>query len=189
MKTIRFLLSLAIATCLFAIASAATSGAGAGVVDDYTTRVVFGQGTAINFYATNAAAGATTVETAITLTKSAGTGATTSAASFVVTSGKRFRITSISIATLGNATATAQKTTFSLRLNTAGAVTTSSTPVLWQATSATVATSSIWDRSVYNFPDGFEILGDGTLQIGVSAVSTFTTNAPTWFINITGYEY
>ena len=49
--------------------------------------------TDLRFYAVAAASGATTVETAITLTKSSGTSATTTAASFVVTSGKRFKIT------------------------------------------------------------------------------------------------
>jgi len=183
------LLSLLLAVLLAPLVSAATNGAGAGLVDDYTTRVVLGQGTPITFYATNAAAGTTTTETAITLTKSAGTAATSTAVSFVVTSGKRFRITSITIATKGHATGTAQVTTFSLRVNTAGAVTTSSTPVIFQASSATVATSGAWDRSHYSFADGYEILGDGTLQIGLTAAATYTTNAPTWYAVITGYEY
>src|SRR4051812_26970549 len=83
--------------------------------------------TEVQFYATNAAAGATTVETAITLSKASGTAAVSTAASFVITSGKRFRITSITFAARGHATATAQITTFSLRINTAGAVVTTST--------------------------------------------------------------
>lgn len=145
--------------------------------------------TNIILYATAAAAGATTVETAITLTKSAGTGATSSAASFVVTSGKRFRITSITFASRGNATATIQTTTFSLRLNTGGAVTTTSTPVLIAVRSATPATASAWDRFQVPIPAGYEILGDGTLQIGVTANATFVTNAPTWDVCITGFEY
>jgi hypothetical protein len=145
--------------------------------------------TAINLYATNAAAGATTVETAITLTKSAGTGATSTGTSFVVTSGKKFRITAITFAARGHATATIQATTFSLRMNTGGAVTTTSTPVLIQARVATPATASAWDRLSVPIPDGLEIAGDGTLQIGVTAVAVFTTNAPTWDVWITGYEY
>jgi hypothetical protein len=145
--------------------------------------------TAINLYATNAAAGATTVETAITLTKSAGTGATSTGTSFVVTSGKKFRIQSIVFAARGHATATIQATTFSLRMNTGGAVTTTSTPVLVQARVATPATASAWDRLSVQIPDGLEITGDGTLQIGVTAVAVFTTNAPTWDVWIVGYEY
>jgi len=146
--------------------------------------------TELRFYAVAAAAGATTVETAITLTKSSGTSATTTGASFVVTSGKRFKITHLSIATRGNATATAQTTTFNLRQNTAGAVTTTSTPVILSARSATPATASAWDRYVITLPDdGIELVGDGTMQFGITAAATFTTNAPTWDVVIIGYEY
>ena len=145
--------------------------------------------TAICLFASSAAAGASGVETALTLTKSAGAAANVSAASFVVTSGKTFRVTSISVATRGHATATAQATTFSLRLNAAGAVTTTSTPVLLQARSATPATASAWDRVIVPIPDGFEIAGNGSVQIGVTANSVYTTNAPTWDVAIIGYEY
>lgn len=146
--------------------------------------------TDLRFYAVAAAAGATTTETAITLTKSAGTAVTSTGASFVVTSGKRFKITHLSVATRGNATATIQSTTFNLRLNSAGAVTTTSTPVILSARSATPATASAWDRYVLTLPaDGIEILGDGTLQFGLTAAATFTTNAPTWDVLLVGYEY
>jgi len=147
--------------------------------------------TPINFWANGTASGATTVETAITLSKSPSPGGTvTTGASFVVTSGKRFRVTAIAFASRGNATATAQVTTFSIRVNTAGAVATTS-PVWFSARSATPATASSWDRTaIYTFTDaGPELLGDGVLQIGVTAASTFTTNAPTWDVSIIGYEY
>ena len=146
--------------------------------------------TDLRFYAVAAAAGATTVETAITLTKSSGTSATTTGASHVITAGKRFKITHFSVATRGNATATVQTTTFNLRVNAAGAVTTTSTPIILAARSATPATASAWDRYVITLPaDGLEIPGDGTLQFGVTAAATFTTNAPTWDVTIIGYEY
>jgi hypothetical protein len=145
--------------------------------------------THLTFSAIAAAAGSTGTETAITLTKSSGTSATSTGASFVVTSGKRFRITHLSVATRGNATATIQTTTFALRINTAGAVTTTSTPIVFQARSATPATASAWDRYILPIPDGFEILGDGTLQFGITANATYTTNAPTWDVNILGFEY
>lgn len=146
--------------------------------------------TYITFWALAAAAGATGTETAITLTKSAAPGAATSSGtSFVVTSAKRFRITGISFATRGNATATVQTTTFNLRVNTGGAVTTTSN--VWVAArSATPATASAWDRVIFPMPpDGIEVVGDGTLQIGVTAAATYTTNAPTWDVLIVGYEY
>jgi hypothetical protein len=145
--------------------------------------------TAVIFSANNVASGTTGTETAITLTKSAGTGATAAAASFVITSGKTFRITSITVATRGSATATAQSTIFNLRLNTAGAVITTSTPILLSLQSATAAVASAWDRVLLEIPDGFEIAGNGTIQFGLTAASTFVTNAPTWSVNIIGFEY
>jgi hypothetical protein len=143
----------------------------------------------LQFHATAVASGTTTTETAITLTKAADTGATSSAASFVITSGKRFRITSITFASLGNATATAQNTVFKLRINTAGAVTTASTPIVLQVRTATAAVASAYDRFYVPIPDGMEFLGNGTIQFGVTAAATFTTNAPTWDVCITGFEY
>lgn len=146
--------------------------------------------TIVHFWASGAASGATGTETAITLTRSTSAGgATASGASYTVTSGKRLRLSQITFASRGNATATAQVTTFSLRVNTAGAVTTTSN--IWlQGRTATPATALAWDRLVLNFGDlGPAVTGDGTLQIGVTANAVFTTNAPTWDVVITGYEY
>jgi hypothetical protein len=143
----------------------------------------------LSFYANAVAAGATGVETLITLSKSSDQAAVTTAGSFVVTNAKRFRITNITVGSRGNATATAQITTFNLRINTGGAVTASSTPLILGTATATPATASAWDRQALPIPDGFEILGDGTLQFGISANAVFVTNAPTWFVNIIGFEY
>lgn len=146
--------------------------------------------TYITLWAVAAAAGTTTTETAITLTRSTSPGAATgTGTSFTPTNGKRFRITSISVATRGNNTATAQTTTFNFRVNTGGAVTTGSNIAL-AARSATPATANAWDR--YSIPlgdAGIEIVGDGTVQFGITAAATYTTNAPTWDVVITGYEY
>ena len=55
---------------------------------------------------------------------------------------------------------------------------------------AVAATASAWDRVVITLPgDGIEIVGDGTLQFGVTAAATYTSNAPTWDVCIIGYEY
>lgn len=142
----------------------------------------------ITLFATGVAAGATGVETMINLTRSADQGANSSASSFVITNGKKFRIESITFCTRGHNTATAQVTTFSLR-TAAGTVTTGSTVVLMAARCGTPATANAWDRNTIVFPDGYEITGDGVQQIGVSANSVFVTNAPTWDVMITGYEY
>lgn len=143
--------------------------------------------TMIQLFATGAASGSTGVETLITLTKSSAFGATSSGTDYTITNGKRFRITSITFASRGHVTATVQITTFTLRIN-AGAVAAGST-AFFSARTATPATSLAWDRFQMPVPDGLELLGDGTNRIGVSANAVFTTNAPTWDVCITGYEY
>lgn len=145
---------------------------------------------AISFYANNFAAGATTVEKIITWDQSKNTGAVVAAtASYTVTSGKTLRITGLQVATRGHATATIQTTTFNLRVNTAGACVVTSTPIVFAAQSATPATASAWDRVIIPIPDGYEIAGNGTVAICITANSTFVTNAPTWAVNLIGYEY
>ncbi len=153
-------------------------------INSHSTRKV------VLYYATGTAAGTTGTETAITLTRSLNTGATTTGNSFVVTSGKKFHMTHISLASRGSMTAgTAQVTTFNVRLNLTSAVTTTSTPIIFQARSATPATAGAWDRISMAIPDGYEITGNGTLQLGVTANSVYVTNGPTWDINIVGFEY
>lgn len=147
--------------------------------------------TYLTFFANAAAAGTTGTETAISISRTTfdGTAAGTAAASQTPTSGKRFRITSITLASRGNATATAQVTNFSLRVNSGGAVTTSSSVALSTGT-ATPATASAWDRWFIDFgADGPELVGNGTLQWGITANAVYTTNAPTWYVEVTGYEY
>lgn len=142
------------------------------------------------FYsATAAAAGTTTTETAITLTASEGTAATSTGTSFTPTSGKTFRIQSIMVGCRGNTTATIQTTIFSLRLNAAGAVITSSTPVVFSFRITTPATQFAYDRIFFQIPEGYDIFGDGTLQWGITANATYTTNPPTWDVAIAGYRF
>jgi hypothetical protein len=148
--------------------------------------------TLLQFYATAVASGTTGTETAISLAKAGvlGSAPAGAAASLTPTSGKRFRITSIMFASRGHATATAQVTTFTVRVNAAGGVATNSTGILLQARTATPATALAWDRFIMTFEDdGPELVGDGTLQFGVTANAVFTTNAPTWDVLITGYEF
>lgn len=145
--------------------------------------------TAISFYANAVASGTTGTETLITLTQSKGTAATSSASTYTITSGKTLRITAIQVGSRGHATATIQISTFNLRLNTAGACIVSSTPILMGIATATPATASAWDRSTLTLGDGYEIAGNGTIALCISANAVFVTNAPTWFVNIIGYEY
>lgn len=145
--------------------------------------------TTLRYYATAAAAGATTVETAVTLTQSSDTSATSTAVSFVIPSGKTFRIEAIVFAARGHNTATVQVTTFRIRINTAGAVTTTSTPIILAMRCPTPLTANALDRVSVPLPDGMEIVGDGTLQWGVTTNATFTTNGPTHDVTIIGYLY
>lgn len=148
--------------------------------------------TLVQLYATAVASGTTGTETAILLAKAGtlGSAPAAAAASLLPPNGKRFRITSITFASRGNATATAQVTTFNIRVNAGGAVTTGSAGILLQVRTATPATALAWDRITITFEDdGPELVGDGTLQWGVTANAVFTTNAPTWDVLITGYEF
>jgi hypothetical protein len=148
--------------------------------------------TLVQFYSVGAASGATGVETLIALAKAGtlGNAPAAAAGSLLVPTGKRFRITSITFASRGNATATAQASAFSLRINAAGAVVAASTGIALQARTATPATALAWDRFTITFEDdGPELVGDGTLQWGITANAVFVTNAPTWDVLITGYEF
>lgn len=146
--------------------------------------------TELRFYAVGVTAGTTATEALVTLTKSSGVAATSTANTFVVTSGKRFRIKSITYAMRGNVTATAAVVTFNIRVNTAGAVATTSTPVILAARTATPATALAWDRINIPLPiDGIELVGDGTMQWGLSVNPVFTTNAPTYDVMILADEY
>lgn len=144
--------------------------------------------TQVNYYFSGVASGATTVETLITMTKSSGNSATTTGSTFVVTSGKRYRIQNVIVASRGNTVATAQTSTFNVRVNTAGAITNASPGSLGVRTD-TGASALATDRISIPIPDGMEILGDGTLQFGMTANSVFLTNGPTWDGAIIGYEY
>lgn len=145
--------------------------------------------TAKRFYTVGGAAGSTGAEQAFNLTASSQDSATTNSSDFTPSNGKTFRITAVMFATRGHSTATAQVTTFSIRMNTAGAVGTTSTPILLQARCATPATALAWDRIYIEIPEGIEIYGDGTKRWGVTTNSTYTTNAPTLDVMIIGYEY
>lgn len=142
-----------------------------------------------SFYANAVASGTTGTETLITLTQSSGTGATSSVTTYTVTSGKTFRIQQIMVGSRGHVTGTVQITTFNIRMNTAGACVVTSTPILMGVATSTPATSLAWDRAQLTLPDGYEIAGNGTIAICISANAVFVTNAPTWFVNIIGYEY
>ncbi|MDQ3024567.1 MAG: hypothetical protein M3R04_09335 [bacterium] len=144
--------------------------------------------TAISLWATGVTAGTTATEALVTFTRSTVAGAaTTSANTFVITSGKTFRITAIVVAAR-NMAATVATTLFTLRINTAGAVATTS-PAAISLRCATAATINFIDRVDFEPPDGIEIAGNGTIQFGLSVNPVWTTTASQYDVNITGYEY
>lgn len=135
------------------------------------------------------ATGTTGVEAMVTLLISAGPGAASSGTTYNIPAGKTLRITGISFAQVGNATATQASTTFRLRLNTAGAVIVSSTPILLQCRVVTPATTLAFSRFDVPVNDGYEIVGGANVNIGVTVNSVFVTNAPLVDVTIVGYLY
>jgi hypothetical protein len=141
------------------------------------------------FYVTASTVGATTVESALTLTKSSGTAATFTCQTCNITSGKTLRIQSIAFASQGNVTATTQSTFFSIRAATSGAsCSATTTPVIFKAFTQTPATTLAWDRYTQDINGGYELPSTAT-SICASVNSTFSTNAPTANLVIVGYEY
>lgn len=109
--------------------------------------------------------------------------------SFNIPAGKRFRISSITVSQRGNATATAASITTSVRVNTGGAVATTS-PILAQFRTGTPATALAWDRVTHSWGDnGPEVAGGASVNIGVTVNPTFTTNAPTYDVLLVGYLF
>jgi hypothetical protein len=148
--------------------------------------------TLVQFYATGVAAGATGVETAIQLAKAGtlGSAPAAAAASLVPPSGKRFRITSITFASRGTRRPRRRSRPSTSASTPPERSRPRSTGILLQARTATPATALAWDRFTITFEDdGPELIGDGTLQWGVTANAVFVTNAPTWDVLITGYEF
>lgn len=143
--------------------------------------------TPVTFTASNVTAPASGAAALISLTRQAGVAAGSAATTHLLTNGKRLRITNIIVSTRGHNTATAQQCIFHLRTN-AGAVATGSTAVI-TLRSGTPSQSLGWDRCAMDLTDGYEFLGDGTQQIGMTITPTFTTNAPTYDVTIIGYEY
>jgi hypothetical protein len=138
-------------------------------------------------------AAAATSEALATVTESRNGAATATFTSKVITSGKRIRFQCIAMAleTLGSGTAP-QRVYLRLRVNTAGATTASSPEQgVWCCinNAAIVKSGAI---AIYDLPDGFEFLGDGTATYGLTltfpdwVTSTATVQAK---ISIQAFEY
>lgn len=132
-------------------------------------------------------------EILLTVTESRDGAATTTFTSKTITSGKRLRITSFFGAIdAGGTTPAISRCTFKIRVNTAGAVTTSSPlqSILKLPHLPAVAKNSV--NNFVNYFDGIEFAGDGTKQIGITLLCpdwVTTTNIPTISLTILGFEY
>jgi hypothetical protein len=136
----------------------------------------------------------------LTVTESRDGAATTTFTSKVITSGKRLRLQAchLTYEIGGTTVANLRPIYIRIRVNTAGAATTSSPLVatLGVVPSVTYSTPAALvgggANQEYTFPDGFEFLGDGTKQIGISAIApgwVTTTTLPTLTMSIIGFEY
>lgn len=137
-------------------------------------------------------AAASIAEALLTLTESRDGAAVTTFSSKIITSGKRFRITSLTVsAEAGGTTPAISRCTLRLRVNTAGAVLITS-PLQWVTTLSTPASAKSVVNFFQDFPDGMEFLGDGTKQIAFTWESpdwVTTTNIPAMTLTIFGFEY
>ena len=132
-------------------------------------------------------------ETMITMSVSRDGAAVATATSNVITSGKRFRITSITVfAEAGGSVPVSARVSVRLRFAaTGGAINTSPLQVLLKmpllgATAKTVVSQ------FEDFPDGIEFLGDGTKAWGLSVLCpewAATTELPTVSVSLFGFEY
>jgi hypothetical protein len=147
--------------------------------------------TFVNAFATGLTAGTTATEALVTLTWATAPGtAGTSASTLNIPAGKRFRITSLTLAMRGNATATAAVITGTVRVNTGGAIATTSAAQGIQLRVATPATALAWDRVQLALgDDGPEIVGGASVNVGLSINPVFVTNAPTYDVLLTGYMF
>lgn len=136
---------------------------------------------------------AQTSETLLTMTLSSNSGATTTFSSRVITSGKRLRLQTavLEVEGLGSGTAP-QRAYLRMKSNTAGATTTSSPLQQVFGCGVTTAIVKASNTCMVDFPDGFELAGDGTATFGFSletpdwVVTTATGRAK---ITVIGFEY
>jgi len=135
-----------------------------------------------------------TAEALLTVTESRDGAATTTFTSKTITNGKRLRLQSISfIVAAGGSAPAISRVTIRIRVNTAGATTTSSPVQFIGAQGITAAAKAMGPTFVQDWPDGLEFLGDGTKTIGVTIDSldwvTGTNTPQLWSLTITGFEY
>ena len=126
-----------------------------------------------------------TTEALATFTKNVAGTATTGQTAYTVTNGKTFRIEAISVA-IKNTTTVANSCTYNVRA--AASVAASSPLVASLGCSSVGAVAGQQGFASLPLPDGIEIAGNGSIQIGVSHLENVTTASISSFTLI-GYEY
>ena len=144
------------------------------------------------FWTVDQFAFATTAEAVLTVTESLNGAATGTFTSRVITSGKTIRIDNviISLEQTGG-TPIIMRCYVGIRINTAGTATTSS-PLIFRHGLSVAGTVKTIATCIAAFPDGMEILGDGTKQIAVTAITPdyfVTTQLTKLSISIEVMEY
>jgi hypothetical protein len=126
-----------------------------------------------------------TTEALATFTKNVNGTATTAQTTYTITSGKTFRIQSLFVRVL-NTTTVANNIMVNIRV--AASVAASSPIVFSCGASAPTAVSGAVGVFAADIPDGMEIAGNGSIQIGLGHVENVTT-ASIASMTMTGYEY
>jgi hypothetical protein len=160
------------------------------------TSLIIGNGTppnrTINCWTIDQFAFAQATELLLTVTESEGGAATTTFTSRTIVSGKTMRLTALALS-LENTGGTPiiMRCYFGIRVQLAGATTTSSPLVYRTGLSVTNAAKNIATTS-YSFPDGYEFAGNGTNTIGVTAILpdyVVTTQLAKLTMALYSYEY
>jgi len=125
------------------------------------------------------------------IVKVTGAGVVGSAAtSHVIPAGKTFRVQSLSIhMRVQTTSAVATVAEMGLLIEPSGTVTNAS-PLAMMVRVGGPATAGYSDHEVLTIPEGFDIVGDGTLAIGIYMRVNFASGSgPTVYAQITGYEF
>jgi hypothetical protein len=126
-----------------------------------------------------------TTEALATFTKNVNGTATTSQTAYTITNGKTFRITALQVI-INNTTTTANNIIVNVRV--AASVSASSPIVATCAAASAAAVATVKGMANLAIPDGIDIAGDGSIQIGVSHLENVTTASIASFTLI-GFEY
>lgn len=126
-----------------------------------------------------------TTEALASFTKNVNGTETTAQTAYTITSGKTFRIQSVSVI-IKNTTTVANN--MQVRVRVAASVSATSPIVANVAAAAVAAVATVIGTAYCDFPGGIDVLGDGSKQIGISHLENVTT-ASIASLCVVGYEF